>query len=165
MTGKYEHLFVRSLRECQDDMINEGTAAGRELPPNLSQPWALMSANDVAEAKAYLTMSWVSPTDEPVDWVHEHVHDYDEVLIWTGSDPHNELDLGAEIFMEIEGERQVITTSGSVYVPAGTKHCPLGFNRVDRPFRFMALALSGDGHYLTPEQRDAKAKSLAGDTA
>lgn len=30
----------------------------------------------------------------------------------------------------------------SVYIPAGTRHCPLGFNRVDRPFRFSALSLS-----------------------
>lgn len=50
-------------------------------------------------------------------------------------------------------ERHIITTSGSVYIPAGLKHCPLGFNRVDRPFRFLAIALSGDGHYLPEEKR------------
>ena len=155
MTSPYEHLFVRTLRDCRDDMVNEAEAAGRELPANLSRPWALMSANEVPEAKAYLTMSWVGPTAEHVDWVHEHVHDYDEVLIWTGSNPQDVHDLGAELFMDIEGERHTITTSGSVYIPAGTRHCPLGFERVDRPFRFMALALSGDGHYLTPAERAA----------
>lgn len=152
-TTEYEHLFVRDLRDCRFDMINEAEAAGRPLPTNLSRPWALMSAMDVPEAKAYLTMSWVHPSDEPVFWVHEHEHDYDEVLTWTGSDPENPHDLGAELYMDIDGERHIITTSGSVYVPAGTKHCPLGFNRVDRPFRFMALALSGDGHYLNESQR------------
>lgn len=154
----YEHLFVRELRDCREDMVNEAEAAERPLPANLSRPWALMSAQEVPEAKAYLTMSWVHPTDEPVFWVHEHEHDYDEILTWTGSNPDDIHDLGAELYMEIEGERNIITTSGSVYVPAGTKHCPLGFNRVDRPFRFMALALSGDGHYLTPAERTAKAQ-------
>ena len=150
-----EHLFVRGLRDCRDDMINEAEAAGRPLPANLSRPWAIMRSSDVPEAKAYITMSWVHPTDESVFWVHEHEHDYDEVLTWTGSNPDDPEDLGAELYMEIEGERHIITTSGSVYVPAGTKHCPLGFNRVDRPFRFMAIALSGDGNYLSEEQRDA----------
>lgn len=157
MAGQYEHLIVRSLRDCREDMLYEAEAAGRELPANLSRPWALMSAYDVPEAKAYLTMSWVNPTDEHVDWVHEHVHDYDEVLTFTGSNPEDANDLGAEVFMTIEGEEHLFTQTGSVYVPAGTRHCPLGFNWVKRPFRFIAVALSGDGYYLSPEQRAEKA--------
>ena len=150
----YEHLFVRELVDCRDDMINEAEAAGRPLPANLSRPWALMRAEDVPEAKAYITMSWVHPTEEETFWVHEHDHEYDEVLVFTGSNPDDPRDLGAEVYMEIEGERHIITTSGSVYIPAGTKHCPLGFNRVDRPFRFLAIAHSGDGHYLPASERE-----------
>ena len=153
MMNTYEHLFTRELRECNDDMVNEGEAAGKPLPPNLSRPWATVRAEDVPESSAYITMSWVHPTEEPQLWVHEHEHDYDEVLVWTGSDHENQHELGAEVYFEIEGERYTVTTSGSVYIPAGTKHCPLGFNRVDRPFRFMAVALSGDGHYLPEAER------------
>lgn len=149
----YEHLFVRDLVDCRDDMINEAEQVGRPLPQNLSRPWALMRADDVPEAKAYITMSWVHPTDEETFWVQEHEHDYDEMLVFTGSNPENPRDLGAEVYMEIEGERHIITTSSSVYIPAGTKHCPLGFHRVERPFRFLAIALSGDGHYLPASSR------------
>lgn len=149
----YEHLFVRDLVDCRDDMINEAEQVGRPLPKNLSRPWALMRSDDVPEAKAYLTMSWVHPTDEETFWVQEHEHDYDEMLVFTGSNSEDPRDLGAEVYMEIEGERHIITTSSSVYIPAGTKHCPLGFNRVDRPFRFLAIALSGDGHYLPASAR------------
>ncbi|UOE44397.1 hypothetical protein [Agromyces larvae] len=149
----YERLFTRELRVCADDMVNEGEAAGTALPPNLSQPWAIVRADDVPEAKTYITMSWVHPTDEPQHWVDEHEHEYDEVLVWTGSDPDRPHDLGAEVVFEIEGVRHTVTTSGSVYIPAGTKHCPLGFTRVDRPFRFLAIALSGDGHYLPEHER------------
>ena len=35
-----------------------------------------------------------------------------------------------------------ITTSGSIFIPAGVKHCPLGINRVWRPFTFHALSLA-----------------------
>lgn len=161
MAENYDRLFVRNMRECRDEMINEGEAAGRPLPANLSQPWALMSARDVPEAKVFMTTSWVHPSAEPVDWVHEHVHEYDEILTWTGSNPDDPHDLGAELFMEIEGERHTTTTSGSVYVPAGTRHCPLGFVSVSRPFRFIALALSGDGHYVPSERESASATSSA----
>lgn len=149
----YERLFTRELRACAADMVNEGDAAGKPRPHNLSNPWAIVRAEDVAEAKAYITMSWVHPTDEPQHWVDEHTHDYDEVLVWTGSDPDDPHSLGGEVTFEIDGEQHIVSTSGSVYIPAGTRHCPLGFNRVDRPFRFMAIALSGDGHYLSEAER------------
>lgn len=147
MTDKYEHLFVRHFAECADDMVNEGDAAGKELPPNLSGPWAAMRAEDVPGASAYITTSWVHPVGHEVEWVREHEHDYDEILMFVGNDPDNPDDLGAEVFMTIEGEKHVLTTSSSVFIPAGTKHCPLGFHGVERPFRFFAVALSGTGHY------------------
>lgn len=147
MADKYDHLFVTHFQECGADMVNEGEAAGKELPGNLSQPWAAMRSQDVPEATAYITTSWVHPVDHEVDWVSEHEHDYDEILMFLGNDPANPDDLGAEVFMTIEGEKHVLTTTSSVFIPRGTKHCPLGFHGVDRPFRFFAVALSGHGHY------------------
>lgn len=144
----YDRLFTRELKECASDMVNEGEAAGRERPKNLSDPWAILRSSDVNEAQAYITMSWVHPTNGPEHWVDEHVHDYDEVLVWTGSDPENPKELGGEVTFEIEGVEHVVTTSGAVYIPAGTRHCPLGFGKIDHPFRFMAIALSGDGTYM-----------------
>lgn len=84
---------MRELVDCRADMINEAVAAGRPLPANLSRPWALMRAEDVPEAKAHITMSWVHPTDEETFWVHGHDHEYDEVLVLTGSNPEDPRDL------------------------------------------------------------------------
>ncbi|MDI3387825.1 hypothetical protein QIS99_16685 [Streptomyces sp. B-S-A8] len=147
MADKFGHLFVTQFPECGDDMVNEGDAAGFELPANLSEPWAAMRAADVPTASAYITTSWVGEVDTEVEWVREHEHDYDEILMFVGNDPENADDLGAEIYMTIEGEKRVLTTTSSVFIPAGTKHCPLGFHHVRRPFRFFAVALSGNGHY------------------
>ncbi len=145
MTGRYEHLIVRNMKSADEDMIYEGEAAGEENPPNVGKGYAIMRQDDVPESQIYMTHVWIHPNPERQLWVHEHLHDYDEVLSWKGNDPDNPEDLGAEIFLEIDGEEYTITTSGSVYLPAGVKHCPLGFNRVDRPFTFSALVL--DGHY------------------
>lgn len=143
MADIYDHLFVTHMQECADDMVNEGEAAGDPLPPNLSDPYGLMRSADVDSSKVFMAYSWVHPTSEPVFWVHEHVHEFDEVLMWMGSDPDNLHDLGGDLYMTIEGEKHVVNTTGSVYIPAGTRHCPLGFEVVRRPFTFIALALNG----------------------
>ena len=75
-------------------------------------------------------------------WLNEHQHTYDEILVWMGSDPNDVHDLGAELYFDIQGERHLVRTTGSVYIPAGTRHCPLGFNVVNRPFTFISLSLS-----------------------
>lgn len=142
MPSDYEHLFVRKMANCADDLVNEGAAAGLPDPPNVGEGLALMRSADVPESSIHMTYCWIHECSEPVQWVNEHVHDYDEVLIWTGNDPHDPHDLGAELYFDIEGVRHTVTTSGSVYIPAGTRHCPLGFVRVDRPFRFSALSLA-----------------------
>lgn len=141
MTKKYDHLFVRDMPVIAEGEM-DSDATGDDIPANLGEGFWLVHERLFPESQVNMSHVWIGETDQPSHWVDPHVHDYDEVLIWTGSDPENPRDLGAEIYLDIEGERHVITTSGSVYIPAGVIHCPLGWNRVDRPFRFSALSLS-----------------------
>lgn len=144
MTNSYEHLFVGKMGNCEDDLVNEGAEVGLPTPENVGEALALMRPSDVPQSTIHMTYCWIHERTTPVQWVSEHEHEYDEVLMWTGNNPDDVHDLGAEIYLDIEGERRIITTSGSVYIPAGVRHCPLGFNRVDRPFRFSALSLNPD---------------------
>ena len=152
MTAKYEHLFVRHMQDSTDDLVNEGAiGTGEPRPSHIGDAFALMRAADVPGSKIHMTYSWINPTDEPSHWVNEHEHDYDEVLIWTGSDQENPHDLGGELLIDLDGETYSVTTSGALYIPAGLRHCPLDFKSVSRPIRFSALSLSGDGHYRSDE--------------
>src|SRR5699024_7206425 len=114
-------------------------------PAFIREAFALMRAADVPQSPIFLDQTWITETTEPGLWVTEHVHDYDEVLIWMGNDPDDHRALGGELYLDIEGERYTADTTGSVLIPAGVRHCPLGFTHVERPFLFLALAL--DGHY------------------
>ncbi|MBN2243920.1 MAG: hypothetical protein JW793_14635 [Acidobacteria bacterium] len=59
--------------------------------------------------------------------------------------------LGGEIEMWIEDEKQVLTRSALLFVPAGMKHCPLILKRVDRPiFHFTVVP---GGRYVKDEDR------------
>jgi hypothetical protein len=64
----------------------------------------------------------------------EHCHDdWDEILMFFGSDPERPHDLGGEVELWIGGEKYLITESAMVFVPKGVSHCPMIFRRVDRP--------------------------------
>ena len=66
-----------------------------------------------------------------------HVHNFDEYLMFLGTNPEDLFDLGGEVEFWVGGEKHIITKTCAVFVPAGISHCPLYFNRLDRPFIFI----------------------------
>lgn len=138
---RMDELLNDSLPLLQTDFNAEGSERGLEDPPNTGG-FELVGRLVQPNVPIHMTHIWLTEIDRPFHWVAEHVHDYDEILIWTGGDPHNPRDLGAELYIEIEGERRTTRTSGSIYIPAGVRHCPLGFNRIWRPFKFSAMSLA-----------------------
>jgi hypothetical protein len=141
MNSHFDGLLNDTLPLVQADFTAEGALADLDIPPNTGG-FELVGRLTQPKAPMHMTHIWITETDKPIHWVSEHAHDYDEILIWTGSDLDNPRDLGAEIYIDIEGERRTITTSGSIFIPAGVRHCPLGFNKVWRPFTFSALSLA-----------------------
>jgi hypothetical protein len=140
--GKHDHLFVTELWDSSKSFTAEGEAAYEERPANLGDAYGLMRPAEVPEAQVHMGYCWIGPTDDAATWVHPHVHpDHDEVLLWMGNDPDDPKDLGATVTMTIGDEEHIITTTGSVFIPRGTPHCPLGWKKVERPFRFISLFL------------------------
>ncbi|MDR1798820.1 MAG: hypothetical protein LBR19_02905 [Bifidobacteriaceae bacterium] len=158
--GGYNHLFVTDMVDAATDYVNEGEAfdeTGR--PANVGRPWRLMARFDVPVATTYVGVSWIHPTVEPALWVHSHVHEAsDEVLFWLGSNPAAPGDLGGEAYFDLAGERHVLTTTTAVFIPRRHWHCPLGWQHVERGFRFISLDLS-------PAYESVNDKDLAGGAA
>ena len=104
----------------------------------------------VPETPLLIDIGWrfTVPEPDPVEWTH--THDFDEVLNFIGTDPENPHDLGAEVEVWIGGERHVISSTSSVFVPKGVPHCPLIHRRVDRPFLLVVAALNG--HYPSAQE-------------
>jgi uncharacterized protein YozE (UPF0346 family) len=72
-----------------------------------------------------------------------HTHDFDEIVGFLGNDPQNPHDLGGEVEFWLEDEKYMLTKSCLIFAPAGLRHCPLRVTRVDRPFMFLAISLTG----------------------
>jgi hypothetical protein len=71
-----------------------------------------------------------------------HIHDFPIVMSFIGADSKNIKDFDAEIEFYIGGEKQVITTTAIVSVPAGIAHCPLIFKRIGKPVVFLECMLT-----------------------
>lgn len=77
-----------------------------------------------------------------------HAHDFDELFLFIGLDPHDTLNLGGEVEFWLgegdEAEKFVTTKAISEWVPAGVIHNPHYFRKVDRPFLMVVIAMTSD---------------------
>ncbi len=75
-----------------------------------------------------------------------HVHDFDELFLFVGLDPHDTLNLGGEVEFWLgegnEAEKFVTNKATAEWVPAGLAHNPHYFKRVDRPFLMVVIAMT-----------------------
>jgi hypothetical protein len=74
--------------------------------------------------------------------VETHVHDFNEILAFFGSNPADYSDLCGEVELWLGDEKHILTKSCMVFIPKGLKHCPLVFRRIDRPIFHFAVGTS-----------------------
>lgn len=89
------------------------------------------------------------PEKDPV--FEEHVHDFDEIIGFFGSDPEDPYNLHAELEVGIGGETYTLTRTSMIFVPGGLRHMPLWIKRIDRPIFHFSVVMNqryeGDGVY------------------
>ena len=73
-----------------------------------------------------------------------HIHKFDEVQLFIGTDTDDLTRLGGEVEFSMgeEGEKQVISQSTAITVPKGMPHLPAEIKSVDHPFIFMTISLA-----------------------
>jgi hypothetical protein len=86
-----------------------------------------------------------------------HRHDFDQVMVWIGTDTGDMGDLGAEVEVCLgeEWEKYMVTTSSSLAVPRGMPHFPAIINRMERRFIYMEVSCAPDNKE-TPAPFDKK---------
>jgi hypothetical protein len=75
-----------------------------------------------------------------------HAHNFDELFLFLGADPHDTLNLGGVVESWLgegdEAEMFEITKATGIWVPAGMVHNPQYFKKVDRPFFMVVIAMT-----------------------
>lgn len=97
---------------------------------------------DVVPGAFNMNTSWYLKTAMTLDDV-PHTHDTDEIIGFFSNDAQKPHDLGGEVEIWLEDEKQIITKSCMIFVPAGMKHCPLKLRRVDRPIFHFTVVTAG----------------------
>jgi hypothetical protein len=75
-----------------------------------------------------------------------HTHEYNQVLVFIGTDTANVGDLGAEVEVCLgsQCEKHMVTTSTAISIPKGLPHFPAAINRMDRRFIYMEVSCTNE---------------------
>jgi hypothetical protein len=122
--GKYVFKEPRGQIERDGEIIFEG----------------IFMKPEILGTKCQLLYSIV--TKAHVNEAAAHIHDFPIIMSFIGTNPRDIYDFDAEIEFSIGGEKQVITSTSVISVPAGTAHCPLIFKRVGKPLVFLEVMLT-----------------------
>ncbi|MCR4420827.1 MAG: hypothetical protein NUV99_12085 [Clostridia bacterium] len=128
---KYGHLFVLDARAKAD--LPSYRHETEEADNGNSTCLIYLDASVIPGA-LYNECAWFwAATPAGKTEADAHVHDFDELVGFFGTDRRDPYDLGGEIELWVEDEKHVLTRSFVVFIPAGVRHCPLIVRRVDRP--------------------------------
>jgi hypothetical protein len=135
--GKYDKHFI--FQDKPDLKLPEYR---HEIPEERGHRIVYLDNEVFPDAGFYVEAAWFWPREikhgEPPG-VPAHKHPFDEVIAFFGTNPDDMHDLGAEVELWIDGEKNLIDRSFMAFIPAGTEHCPLQFRRIERPvFHFTA---------------------------
>ena len=94
--------------------------------------------NTILEGGFYTDCHWITSVKGNGGAQTEiaHTHDFGETLGFVGSITSTPRALGGEIEFWLEDDRYILDKSCLIFVPAGMKHLPLIFRRVDSPIFF-----------------------------
>jgi mannose-6-phosphate isomerase-like protein (cupin superfamily) len=158
--GKYDKNFFYDIKSAQitPEMAAKMKQARKKQQSTVETTRLVNLDTTRAEGAPYLDFVWLWKGSAKGYAEQEHIHDFDEFIGFIGTKgQENPRDLGGEMEVWLGGEKYLITRSCLIYVPAGLRHCPIRFNRVDNPILFFTGGMATK-YSRTPTQfSDAKA--------
>jgi quercetin dioxygenase-like cupin family protein len=110
-----------------------------------SPTMTFMSSQQVPEANYYIEIGWIYGIPEPNPSLHEHKHDYDEIVLHWGGNYETPQVLGGEIEFYVDGQPITFNTTTGFYFPKGTPHGPVTWKKFHAPHIQMAMMLGTGG--------------------
>jgi hypothetical protein len=98
--------------------------------------------NNVIEGAIQMNTAWYFAVPERDPVFEEHVHDFNELIGFYGSDPDDPYNLGTRMEMAINGEMHELTRTTMLFIPAGLPHGPISIKEVDRPIFHFSISMN-----------------------
>jgi hypothetical protein len=113
--------------------------------PKVVKPIVQVDKDTVPGAQFFAETKWILPeTKKEIKLCESHTHNFNEVLGFFGFNYDNIQDLGAEIEITIDGEKNIVDRSFSACIPAGVPHGPVIIRNIKRPIFHVASAKTGE---------------------
>ena len=136
--GEFGKYYIQDLKEPP----NMSTPEFKEIYSRFAKR-VLWMDSDVCPGAFQMNTAWYFAVPERDPIFTEHVHTYDELVGFYGSNPDDPYDLGGVIEFSINGEAHRLTRSTMIYIPAGFAHNPMRILEVNRPiFHFSVVTTS-----------------------
>jgi hypothetical protein len=128
-------------------VIDKVKANAKALPfetktdPSIIKPIVTVDKETVPNSEFLAEAKWILPgTKTEIKLCESHTHQYGEMLGFYGFNYDNIQDLGAEIEIIIDNEKNVVDRSFAAYVPPGIQHGPIIVRNVKRPIFWISSA-------------------------
>jgi len=106
-----------------------------------SPTMTMMSNKQVPGCNYYMEPGWIYGIPEPNPSLHEHAHEYDEIVMHWGGDYRQPQVLGGEIEFYVGGQPIIFNTTTFLYIPKGTPHGPVIWRKFEYPHMQMAMMI------------------------
>jgi hypothetical protein len=131
--GKYAKYAVDKPKANQ-----KYPAYRTRVDPKIVKTIVTVDADTVPGAKFYADTKWILPGSKEVKLCESHTHEFNEVLGFFGYNYDNIQDLGAELEITIDNEKNIVDRSFSACIPAGVPHGPIVIRNITRPIFFVS---------------------------
>lgn len=110
-----------------------------EIKNRQSPTMTFISNKQIPGVDNYIELGWIYGIPEPNPFIYEHIHDYDQIILYWGGNADTPQDLGAEIEYYIGGQPVTFNTTAGIFIPKGTPHGPVTWNKFRFPHIQMTL--------------------------
>jgi hypothetical protein len=137
---KYAKCIVTEPKPFPPEIQEKLDAVRAQHKSTIKSTHLLTVDDEIIKDFFYVDCAWlwsgsaVAPTEE------SHTHEFDEVIGFIGSKREDPYDLGGKITIWLDDKPVVLAKSSLIFVPAGTKHCPVVFDRIDTPVFFVTIS-------------------------
>ena len=105
-----------------------------KIDPDIVKSVITVDDQVVPGAEFYADTNWIMPgTEGDITLAESHTHEFGEMLGFYGLNYDNIQDLGAEIEITIDNEKNIVDRSFAACIPAGVQHGPVIVRNVRRP--------------------------------
>jgi hypothetical protein len=109
--------------------------------PQIIKPVVTIDHEVVPGAQFCADTKWILPGAKgEIRLCESHTHKYGEMIGFYGFNYDNIQDLGAEIEITIDNEKNSVDRSFAAYVPPGVQHGPIIVRNVQRPIFWVSSA-------------------------